>query len=230
MDANNRYAVILAAGEGRRMRSALPKQFLELDGKPVLRYTIERFLEFDRRIHLIVVLPSDRIEYWREYCHHTGFRPAMRLVAGGLTRFHSVKNALEFVPENALVAIHDGVRPLIAADLLSELFDKAAHSQAVVPVLPLVESVRELQGAGLSRAVDRSRFVSVQTPQVFHAEVLKRAYAQPYSPAFTDDAAAAESLGIKISLCDGRRENLKITTPEDLVLARAIISRPAENL
>ena len=230
MDANNRYAVILAAGEGRRMRSALPKQFLELDGKPVLRYTIERFLEFDPRIHLIVVLPADRIEYWREYCHHTGFRPAMRLVTGGLTRFHSVNNALEFVPEDAVVAIHDGVRPLIAADFLSDLFDKAARSQAVVPVLPLVESIRELQGAGLSRAADRDRFVSVQTPQVFHAEVLRRAYAQPYSPAFTDDATAVESLGIKISLCDGRRENLKITTPEDLVLVRAIISRPAENL
>lgn len=230
MDKNNRYAVILAAGEGRRMHSSLPKQFMELDGKPVLRYTLERFLEFDPQIRLIVVLPADRMEYWREYCHHTGFRPAMRLVTGGLTRFHSVQNALEYVPEDALVAVHDGVRPLLAADFLKELFDKAVRSRAVIPVLPLVESVRELQGAGLSRAVDRSRFVSVQTPQVFHADLLKRAYAQPYSPAFTDDATVVESLGIKISLCDGRRENLKITTPEDLVLVRSFISLPQENL
>ena len=230
MDKNNRYAVILAAGEGRRMHSSLPKQFMELEGKPVLRYTLERFLEFDPHIRLIVVLPADRMEYWREYCHHTGFRPAMRLVTGGLTRFHSVQNALEYVPEDALVAVHDGVRPLLAADFLKELFDKAVRSRAVIPVLPLVESVRELQGAGLSRAVDRSRFVSVQTPQVFHADLLKRAYAQPYSPAFTDDATVVESLGIKISLCDGRRENLKITTPEDLVLVRSFISLPQENL
>lgn len=230
MDKNNWYAVILAAGEGRRMHSSLPKQFMELEGKPVLRYTLERFLEFDPQIRLIVVLPADRMEYWREYCHHTGFRPAMRLVTGGLTRFHSVQNALEYVPEDALVAVHDGVRPLLAADFLKELFDKAVRSRAVIPVLPLVESVRELQGAGLSRAVDRSRFVSVQTPQVFHADLLKRAYAQPYSPAFTDDATVVESLGIKISLCDGRRENLKITTPEDLVLVRSFISLPQENL
>lgn len=230
MDKNNRYAVILAAGEGRRMHSSLPKQFMELEGKPVLRYTLERFLEFDPQIRLIVVLPADRLEYWKEYCHHTGFRPAMRLVTGGLTRFHSVQNALEYVPEDALVAVHDGVRPLLAADFLKELFDKAVRSRAVIPVLPLVESVRELQGAGLSRAVDRSRFVSVQTPQVFHADLLKRAYAQPYSPAFTDDATVVESLGIKISLCDGRRENLKITTPEDLVLVRSFISLPQENL
>ncbi|MBQ6436892.1 MAG: 2-C-methyl-D-erythritol 4-phosphate cytidylyltransferase [Bacteroidales bacterium] len=230
MDKNNRYAVILAAGEGRRMHSSLPKQFMELDGKPVLRCTLERFLEFDPQIRLIVVLPADRMEYWKEYCHHTGFRPAMRLVAGGLTRFHSVQNALEHVPEDALVAIHDGVRPLISNDFLTELFEKAARHRAVIPVLPLVESVRELQGAGLSRAVDRSRFVSVQTPQVFHADLLKRAYAQPYSPAFTDDATVVESLGIKISLCDGRRENLKITTPEDLVLVRSFISLPQENL
>lgn len=230
MDKNNRYAVILAAGEGRRMHSSLPKQFMELDGKPVLRCTLERFLEFDPQIRLIVVLPADRMEYWKEYCHHTGFRPAMRLVAGGLTRFHSVQNALEHVPEDALVAIHDGVRPLISNDFLTELFEKAARHRVVIPVLPLVESVRELQGAGLSRAVDRSRFVSVQTPQVFHADLLKRAYAQPYSPAFTDDATVVESLGIKISLCDGRRENLKITTPEDLVLVRSFISLPQENL
>lgn len=226
----NRYAVVLAAGEGRRMHSALPKQFMELDGKPILRCTIERFLDFDPQIHLVVVLPADRMDYWKEYCHHTGFRPAMRLVTGGLTRFHSVQNALEYVPEDALVAIHDGVRPLIAADFLTELFDAAVRHKAVIPVLPLVESIRELQGAGLSRAADRSRFVSVQTPQVFHAELIKRAYAQPYSPAFTDDATVAESQGIKITLCDGRGENLKITAPEDLVLARAIISRPAENL
>lgn len=230
MEKNNRYAVVLAAGEGRRMHSALPKQFMELDGKPILRCTLERFLDFDPQIHLIVVLPSDRIDYWKEYCHHTGFRPSMRLVAGGLTRFHSVQNALEYVPEDAVVAIHDGVRPLIAPGFLAQLFAQAARSEAVIPVLPLVESVRELQGAGLSRAVDRSRFVSVQTPQVFQAGLLKRAYAQPYSPAFTDDATVVESQGIKISLCEGRRENLKITAPEDLVLARAILSRPAENL
>ena len=225
----DRYAVVLAAGEGRRMHTDLPKQFLELGGRPILRRTLERFLEFDPEIQLIVVLPSDRIDYWREYCSRTGFRPRMRLVAGGLTRFHSVKNALEFVPDGALVAIHDGVRPLLPADFLPDLFTRALRADAVIPVLPVVESLRELQGAGISRAVERSRFVSVQTPQVFRSEKLKAAYAQPYSPLFTDDASVAEAAGIKISLCDGRRENIKITTPEDLTLAQAILSRLQEN-
>lgn len=225
----DRYAVILASGEGRRMHSALPKQFLELCGKPILRRTIECFLDFDPGIHLIVALSPERREYWREYCSRTGFRPKMQLVSGGLTRFHSVKNALEYVPDGVLVAIHDGVRPLLPADFLSDLFSRAAHSDAVIPALPPVESLRELQGAGLSRSVDRTRFVTVQTPQVFRSENIKAAYGQPYSPAFTDDASVAEAAGIKISLCEGRRENIKITTPEDLTLAQSIISRLQEN-
>ena len=225
----DRYAVVLAAGEGRRMHSDLPKQFLELGGRPLLRRTLERFLEFDPEIHLIVVLPAEWTDYWRDYCSRSGFRPRMRLTAGGLTRFHSVKNALEFVPDGALVAVHDGVRPLIDAPFLSGLFARAARADAVIPVLPAVESLREVLGAGLSRAVERSRFVSVQTPQVFRSEKLKAAYAQPYSPLFTDDASVAEAAGIKISLCEGRRENIKITTPEDLALAQAILSRLQEN-
>ena len=230
MEKFDRYALIVASGEGRRMHSALPKQFLELGGKPVLRRTLECFLEFDPKIHLVVVLPSDRIEYWREYCSRTGFRPTMKLVPGGMTRFHSVKNGLAQVPEGALVAIHDGVRPLLSADFLAELFRAAAHAEAVVPALPPVESLREVLGAGASRAVDRSRFVSVQTPQVFRSTLIKAAYAQPYATIFTDDASVAEAAGIKISLCEGRRENIKITTPEDLALAQSIISRLQGNL
>ena len=221
-----KYAIILAGGEGRRMGGSVPKQFLDLCGKPVLRHTIERFLEYDPSMRIIVVIPSVHKEYWQRYCDETLFIESYIMPSGGMTRFHSVQNGLAYVPDGALVAVHDGVRPLITPEFIGSLFDEASRSGAAIPVLPPVESLRRKLPDGSSEAVDRSLYVAVQTPQVFRSEILKAAYSQPYSTSFTDDASVAEACGQKISLCEGRRENIKITTPEDLAFARVLMSNP----
>lgn len=223
-----KFAVILAGGEGRRMGASVPKQFLEICGKPILRHTVERFLEYDPEIGIVTVIPSRYKEMWRHYCEESGFLEKYAMPSGGITRFHSVQNALAGIPDGALVAVHDGVRPMISTEFIASLFDKAEETGAAIPVLPVVESLRRIMPDGGSSAVDRASFVSVQTPQVFRSEILRRAYSQPYSPAFTDDASAVEACGQKISLCEGRRENIKITTPYDLTLARAFLSRPLQ--
>ena len=202
-----------------------PKQLLPLAGKPVLVRTIEAFKKCPRVREIVVVTPPENQDVLR------GYFSDLIYALPGVTRLASVQSGLACVSAQAgLVAIHDGVRPLLSADFLAELFRAAAHAEAVVPALPPVESLREVLGAGASRAVDRSRFVSVQTPQVFRSTLIKAAYAQPYATTFTDDASVAEAAGIKISLCEGRRENIKITTPEDLALAQSIISRLQGNL
>lgn len=220
-----KYAVILAGGEGRRMGAGIPKQFLDLCGKPILRHTVERFLEYDPSIGIITVLPTPHKEMWKNYCAETGFLERYIMPSGGLTRFHSVQNALERVPDGALVAVHDGVRPFITTDLIDSLFRKAEECGAAIPVVPVVDSLRMFSQDGYSQAVDRSSFVAVQTPQVFRSEILKAAYAQPFRNSFTDDASVVESFGQKISLCEGRRENIKITTPEDLIIAGELFPR-----
>ena len=221
MEICEKYVILVAGGKGERMGADKPKQFLEIGGKPILRRTMERFLEFDPRVRLIVVLPSAYKEYWKEYCRRSGFQCKFTIVSGGITRFHSVQNALKMVPGGALVAVHDGVRPVVSADLLQRVFDAAASSRAAIPVVPAVESLRILDENG-SRPVDRSRYVTVQTPQVFHSSVLKAAYEKAYSPSFTDDASVVEAAGFPVTLVDGERSNIKITTPEDLRLACAL--------
>lgn len=199
-----------------------PKQFLEIDGKPILRRTMERFLDFDPKANLILVLPSAYKEYWKEYCEQSGFRCKFSMVSGGITRFHSVQNALKLVPDGAVVAVHDGVRPFVSTAFLQRMFDAAADAPAVIPALPAVESMRRLDDEG-SHTVDRSRYVTVQTPQVFRSEVLKAAYKKAYSPSFTDDASVVEAAGFSISLVEGERSNIKITTPGDIRLAEALV-------
>jgi 2-C-methyl-D-erythritol 4-phosphate cytidylyltransferase len=216
------YAVILAGGHGQRMGASVPKQFLPLDGKPILRHTVEKFLSLGREVEIITVIPSDGREYWKRYCEESGFLQRYIMPTGGITRFHSVQNALKYVPDGAVVAVHDGVRPFVEPDFLNTLIDEAEQNDAVIPVIPPVESVRTLETDGSSFAVDRSRYVLVQTPQVFKSEILKKAYAQPYSPAFTDDASVVEAAGFKVKLVPGSRNNIKLTTPEDLSLAEAI--------
>lgn len=226
-----KYLVVPAGGSGSRMGGAVPKQFLELDGRPILRLTLERFLEAVPEVNIITVLPQVHIAYWREYCQKAAFRCPQRLVQGGFTRFHSVKNALEHVPDGALVAIHDGVRPLLSASLIRKLFQAAEKSPAVVPVLPVQDTLKVLakgpDGAlsPTGESVDRSRIWAAQTPQIFHSELLKAAYAAVgYDTLFTDDASVAEKYGIPLTFVEGERNNLKITTPEDLALARALLS------
>ncbi len=221
-----KFAVILAGGSGRRMGSTTPKQFIELCGKPILRHTVERFLEYDPSIGIITVIPGQYKQFWKEYCEKSGFIERYSMPSGGITRFHSVQNALEYVPDGALVAVHDGVRPFVSAGFISSLFETARADGSAVPVLPVIDSIREIGPEGSSSAVDRSRFVAVQTPQVFRSELLKEAYRQPYSVSFTDDASVVEAMGCRISLCEGRRENIKITTAEDLIFARDLLLRP----
>ena len=216
------YAIILAGGLGSRMGYDIPKQFIEIEGKPILRHTIERFMESFDDINIIVVLPSGEKEYWKEYCNRTGFLGRYIMTSGGITRFHSVQNALKYVPDGVIVAVHDGVRPFVTSDFIRSMFEKMKECEALVPVIQPVESLREIGSEGTSTAVDRSRYRLVQTPQMFYSELLKEAYSQPYNPLFTDDASVVEYLGHKVSLCEGLSSNIKITTPEDLAVAQAI--------
>ena len=217
----------MAAGSGTRMGGQMPKQFLEIDGKAILQKTIEVFLESCPGIRVITVLPETFMDYWKEYCYKNNFICPQTLVKGGITRFHSVRNALEKVPEGAVVAVHDGVRPLVSGGLESEMFGRMDQEQALVPVVPCVDTMKVLDeklkpvpGA----VADRSRLFGVQTPQIFHSELLKQAYRQPYDTSFTDDASVVERYGKSPSYVYGERLNIKITTQEDLILARAVVN------
>lgn len=225
-----KYLVVTAGGTGTRMGAAVPKQFLELDGVPILRRTMEVFLRAIPDIQVITVLPEGHVAYWRQYCLKANFVCPQRLVKGGFTRFHSVKNALKYVPDGALVAVQDGVRPLISVDKVRELFKAAETAPAVIPVMPVTDTLKVLEKRGGALAVtgeqvDRSRIYGAQTPQVFQSEALKAAYSLQFCTTFTDDASVAERYGIALTFLEGERFNLKITTPEDLVLARAILSQ-----
>ena len=219
-----RYAVIVAGGQGVRMGADRPKQFLEIGGKPILRHTIERFQAYDPKIDIILVLPEAQKDWWRDYCRQTGFLERYTMVSGGITRFHSVQNALRFVSDDGRVAIHDGVRPLLSAALLERLFEAAEKYPAVIPAVPVVESVRRKEDEEVSVPVSRDGLVLVQTPQLFDARLLKDAYRQPFTPAFTDDASVFEAAGGTVHIVPGDRINLKITTPDDLGLAAALLA------
>ena len=215
------YAVFVAGGSGTRMGGDLPKQFMDLEGAPVLQRSIERFLDARNDARVITVLPERYISLWSNMCLERGVTFSQTLVKGGMTRFHSVQNALEKVPDGAIVAIHDGVRPLFTEKLIRDMLGKMETCRALIPVVPVVDTLRPA-GEGVT-VPDRSLICAVQTPQIFWSELLKEAYRQPYDPAFTDDASVAERAGIHVETTPGERFNLKITTPEDLILAKAII-------
>lgn len=217
--------LIVAGGRGTRMGGPQPKQFLELAGRPVLMHTLEAFDRWDASARLIVVLPEDQIDTWKRLCEAHVFSRIHRVVAGGETRFHSVRNGLGAVASNGLIAVHDGVRPLVAPSVIAACFAAAADGGAAVPVVPVVESVREVDADGGSRPVDRARLRVVQTPQVFRADVLRDAYCLPYDPRFTDDASVVEASGVAVRLVPGNRENIKLTTPMDLLLAEQLMRR-----
>ena len=221
----------MAAGSGTRMGADKPKQFLELDGKAVLQKTIEVFLKACPGISVITVLPEDFIGYWKDYCLEHNFICPQILVKGGITRFHSVRNALAKVPEGALAAVHDGVRPMVTPEKVSELFDLAENRPGVIPAVPCVDTMKVLRPSEIKdileetgEEVDRSVLFGAQTPQVFQSEILKAAYEQAYDPAFTDDASVVSRYGKSLSYVMGERLNIKITTPEDLIMAHAILA------
>lgn len=206
------------------MGSGTPKQFLDLGGVCILQRAIENFVRAIPEIKVITVLPKAHFETWKEICLTRGFDCPQLLVEGGITRFHSVRNALEKVPEGAVVMIHDGVRPLIKPETIADMLVRMEICRAIVPATQVTDTLRST-APGIP-APDRSQTVAVQTPQVFLSEELKAAYAQPFDTAFTDDASVAERAGIPISLFPGDRLNIKITTPSDLTLAEAILSLP----
>lgn len=219
-----KYIIIVAGGKGLRMGGEVPKQFLPVGGKPVLMRTMEAFHAYDAEIRIVLVLPVAQQTYWKELCAQYAFTLPYRLANGGETRFHSVKNGLDTIPvgEEALVGVHDGVRPFVSTGVIARCYAEAARVEAVVPVIDVVETVRHLEGNGRSTTVSRDDYKLVQTPQVFSLALLKKAYAQPYVPAFTDDASVVEAFGHEVTLVQGNRENIKITTPFDLVVGNSM--------
>lgn len=216
------YALIVAGGKGLRMGGELPKQFLPIGGKPVLMRTIEAFHTYNPEIQIILVLPGSQQPYWAELCREHHFSLPHVIADGGDTRFHSVKNGLLFVKTQGLVGVHDGVRPFVSREVIARCYALAAEKRAVVPVIDVVETIRHLESDN-SVTVSRDEYKLVQTPQVFDADLLKRAYEQPYAPHFTDDASVVEALGVPVVLTAGNRENIKITTPFDLKIATALL-------
>ena len=219
----------MAAGSGTRMGAVVPKQFIEIDGKAILQMTIEVFQEACPDIAVVTVLPEAHMAYWRNYCLERNFICPQILVKGGITRFHSVRNALAKIPDGAVVAVHDGVRPLVSPELVRNMFETAVIEPALIPVMPCVETMKVLEKKGdvlvavPGESVDRSRLFGAQTPQIFHSEVIKDAYSLPYDTSFTDDASVVEKYGKNLSYVLGERFNIKLTTQEDLLLARAIL-------
>lgn len=218
------YAIIVAGGSGSRMQHKIPKQFIEVAGKPILMHTIEQFYNYNPDVRLIVALPEQQQDLWRKLCQKYKFTIFHLVVAGGVTRFGSVKNGLAMVQGDGLVAVHDGVRPFVSTDIIKQTYQAAAdHGAAIVAVSPK-DSIREITSEG-SKAVSRTHYKLVQTPQCFKAALLRKAYEQPESDHFTDDASVVERLGEQIVLVEGSYRNIKITTPEDLLLAEAFVKK-----
>jgi len=217
------YALIVAGGKGTRIKSKLPKQFLELNGLPILIHTINAFFRYSENVKVILVLPEDDFETWAALCKKHNFTKKLILQKGGDTRFQSVKNGLEKIEGDGLVAIHDGVRPLVSEDIIGASFRLAAVHQSAVAAVRLKESIR-MTDQDNTKAMDRSRFRLIQTPQTFEISLIKKAYQIKDDPSLTDDASVAERSGHTISLFEGSYDNIKITTQEDLVVAEALMN------
>jgi len=213
-----KVAIIVAGGQGIRMNSDIPKQFLLLNSTPVLIHTLLKFSHLDE---IILVLPEIQIEYWNQLCKSHNFTIPHTIVEGGITRFHSVKNGLEKVDNNSNVAIHDGVRPLVSKNLINNLISEVKEGVGAIPVVPIKDSIRKLEGTN-SIHIDRNTLYKVQTPQCFLSDDIKKAYTKEYSDTFTDDSSVFEANGGKINTLLGEEKNLKITTEEDLKIAEIL--------
>ena len=212
------FAILVAGGKGLRMGGEVPKQFLPIGGKPILMHTIEAFRKALEGIRIVLVLPAQQQDYWRKLCEQHGFHSPELIANGGETRFQSVRNGLALLPDDgdAVVGVHDGVRPFVSTETIQRCYKAAAEGKAVVPVVPVVETVRQILPDGRSITRPRDEYRLVQTPQTFPLALLKEAYRQPFREAFTDDASVVEALGREITMVEGNRENIKITTPSDL--------------
>ncbi|MCF8234121.1 MAG: 2-C-methyl-D-erythritol 4-phosphate cytidylyltransferase [Bacteroidales bacterium] len=217
------YLIIVAGGTGKRMQSDIPKQFIRVAGMPVLYHSLKRFQGLFENLHTVLVLPAQHISKWKELCIDLNINIPHQLVAGGKQRFESVKAGLSLLPdEDGLVAIHDGVRPLVAVELIKNAFQTAAEKGNAIPAIKVPESIRQLKG-GNSTAVNRDYYRLIQTPQVFRINLIKKAYLQPYRESFTDDASVLESMGDKIHLIEGNPQNIKITNKSDLNIFEALL-------
>ena len=246
------YVIIVAGGKGLRMGSDIPKQFLPIGGKPVLMRTLERFREYSPTLQIILVLPKAQQDYWKQLCEEYHFNVEYQLADGGETRFHSVQHGLALIPDETegVVGVHDGVRPFPSIDVIRRCYDTAREKKAVIPVIPVVETLRQIiskddrtnrtaeqteEGGKvlqsyspcnkISQTVPRNEYRLVQTPQTFDIQLLKAANRQPYNDGFTDDASVVESYGHAITLVEGNRENIKITTPFDITIAEALLQK-----
>jgi len=213
-----KVALIVAGGKGERMNTDIPKQFLLLNGTPILMHTLKQFSHFEE---IFLVLPPSQFEYWKKLCNNYNFRQKHTLVAGGITRFHSVKNGLDRIADNIIVAIHDGVRPLISTLLINDLVAETKRDIGIIPIVPIKDSLRKVEGKN-SVYVDRKNLFKVQTPQCFLSADIKKAYIQDFTDTFTDDASVFEANGGKINTLLGEERNLKITTQEDLKIAKVL--------
>ncbi|WP_448698947.1 2-C-methyl-D-erythritol 4-phosphate cytidylyltransferase [Mucilaginibacter sp. AW1-3] len=221
---NTQYAVIIVAGgSGTRMQAAVPKQFLLLNGKPVLMHTIMAFHNSESQPSIIVVLPENYHQYWQQLCAEHHFTIAHQLVSGGQTRFHSVKNGLSLIDGDAVIAVHDAVRPLTSVGVIDEAYRYAAQNGNCIVAVQSRDSIRQVKNE-LSAALIRDEIYLVQTPQVFKSDILRQAYQQQYQPRFTDDASVVEQLGININIVPGTYTNIKITFPEDIAIAEMLLN------
>ena len=230
------YVIIVAGGKGQRMGAEMPKQFLPVGGRPILMHTLERFRQYCEALQIILVLPHEQQEHWRELCLEHGFAVEHRVVDGGATRFQSSYNGLCAIPddEEGVVGIHDGVRPFVSVDVIGRCFETARKEKACIPVGPVTDTLRYIDPNGGGKNVQRSDYRVVQTPQTFNIALLKKAFAkacaptpdtQQPTPEFTDDASVVEALGCEVQMVEGNRENIKITTPFDLLVAEALLKQ-----
>lgn len=212
------YVIIVAGGSGKRMNADTPKQFITIHQKPIIFHTIEKFLAFDASIQFIIALKEEYIPLWKGLIQKHKFSFPHQIAAAGEERFHTVKNALELVPTHSFVGIHDAVRPLVSEETIENCVNGLKSNNAIVPVTHIIPSIRKINGEN-SQSIDRSLFRAVQTPQYFASSKIKAAYNTSYKPYYTDDASVYEQEVGNISLVNGNEENIKITTPKDLILA-----------
>ena len=222
-----KFAIIVAGGSGQRMGSSIPKQFLKLGSEVILMQTIRAFYNYDSSCTIILALPKSQIEYWKQLCKEYQFTINHQLVYGGQTRYHSVKNALTKVNSPGVVAIHDGVRPLVSPKTIDITYKTAIQLGNAIPYIDSIDSLRKLENNS-SIPVDRSIYKQIQTPQVFHSDIILKAYEQEWDESFTDDATVVEKINQKINLVLGNKENIKITTQIDLLMAQLLINHSIE--
>jgi 2-C-methyl-D-erythritol 4-phosphate cytidylyltransferase len=227
-NSHKRYVIIVAGGNGARMNSPVPKQFLKLDGKPIVMHTINKFTETDPTIEVILAIPPEQVQLWESLCQEYGFHKTVKIAPGGESRFQSVKNSLQFVTEDSIVGVHDAVRPLVSAKTIIAAYKAAEMYGNAIPGIPINDSIRQIESTR-SIALDRSRYCAVQTPQCFRSEILKKAYEQDYKYTFTDDATVVEAMGEHIRLVDGNTENIKITGPKDIIIAEALLKAEVQS-